>query len=177
MQGLADSFLDTLAGVSNLTGLDITPLSPSSEKLQQLTFLEQLSISNHGTELKALSRLTKLVVTTTFTTPSFTLWQCLTSLRDLNIMYIAQEFLEVVPILTALTRLHFGFNYDSENYNYVPIAVNLISLSNLKDLNISTNFHYTPLIRLTASTTRLESLWISDNVIDVDINWVTSNTR
>jgi hypothetical protein len=177
MQGLSDSFLDTLAGVSNLTGLDITPLSPSSEKLQQLTFLEQLSISNHGTELNALSRLTKLVVTTTFTTPSFTLWQCLTSLRDLNIRHIAQEFLEVVPILTALTRLHFGFNYDSENYNHVPIDVNLVSLSNLKDLNISTNFHYTPLIRLTASTTRLESLWISDNVIDIDINWVTSNTQ
>lgn len=177
LQELYDQFLDTLARVTNLIGLDLTTWSlPPPEKLQRLTHLEQFSVFCYDMDLEALSRLTKLSVDET--TPSQEVWHSLTSLHDLSIRQIpSQDFLKtVLPTLTALTRLHFGFHYASYNFGNA-VTVCLTALSNLKDLKISTNHYTAPTIDLTASTTSLESLWINDRVQQVDIKWVASNTN
>jgi hypothetical protein len=175
-QGATDQLLDILAGLTNLTGLELCKWSSGDnnlvlQKISALTTLQTLSIPRDTIDPSLLYNLTKLKVHTAVGD-----WRSLTRLEDLTVHSSSPTFLETfLTSLSTLTRLHVML----DNTRYQHFDVILTTLDNLKDFKISAmEFAFEELeIRLKASCTALESLLIGDYINDLDLDWISSNTR
>ena len=174
LKGVPNKFMNSLMALPNITGLNVSewnlPLSAQT-KLVQMTNLQQLSIRYPEVTLSPLKNLTKLE----WRSYEFNYqYQIFTNLHDLHFRYESPvSQIEDFMCLSKLTRLHLECSY-----NDTSTTVILTTLSKLKDLNISSSEMYRhPRIKLIASCTTLESIYIHVPVVEMDLGWLSLNSR